>query len=71
MLEALLKQFPSLHVMALLRTPSPEFTKRYPTIDIVQGTFDDFEIIEKVASNADIVIREFLFPQYCAVFHYK
>jgi hypothetical protein len=59
-LDELVKRFPSLKVTALLRNANQEFTERYPHISIVKGTFDDSEIIEKAAEDADIVIRKYL-----------
>lgn len=41
-----------------MRNATSDFTSRYPSISIVQGTFDDFQVIENAAQDADIVIRE-------------
>jgi len=57
-LEATTKKFPALQVTALLRSPSAEFKSRYPNVKIVVGDFDAFEVIEKAAADADIVIRK-------------
>jgi nucleoside-diphosphate-sugar epimerase len=57
-LEGILKQFPEICTTALLRSPSAEFKTRYPTVEIVLGNFDSFEIIKKAAAEADIVIRK-------------
>ena len=59
-LEKLIKEFPELEITALLRKPVPEFKQRYPKVKIVLGDFDSFDVIEKAASEADIVIRELL-----------
>jgi uncharacterized protein YbjT (DUF2867 family) len=57
-LEAVSKQFPDLRTTALLRSPSAEFKSRYPNVQIVIGDFDAFDVIEKAAADADIIIRE-------------
>lgn len=58
-LEALLKEHGSnLEVSALLRSPSQEFASRYSSVNIIKGSFDDFDIIENAASESDIIIRE-------------
>jgi hypothetical protein len=56
-LEGILKQFPDFRMTALLRSPSAEFKTRYPKMDIVLGDFDAFDVIQKAAAEADIVIR--------------
>jgi N-acetyl-gamma-glutamylphosphate reductase len=33
--------------------------KQYPDVKLAIGSLDDFKVIEKAASEADIVIREF------------
>ena len=57
-LEGVQRQFPALQIVALLRSPSEEFRSRYPKIEIVQGNFDAFDLIENTAASADIVIRK-------------
>ncbi|KAK2802266.1 hypothetical protein FQN50_007447 [Emmonsiellopsis sp. PD_5] len=56
-LEAIVHKYPSLQISALLRSVSPEFKERYPTVQVVNGTFDDGDIIAHAAENADIVIH--------------
>ena len=58
MLEKVIKVFPELQITALLRKALPEFKERYPKVKIVLGDFDSFNVIEKAASEADIVIRK-------------
>lgn len=62
MLEKIIKTYPDLKINALLRTPSSDFKARYPNVNIVVGDFDSFDVIEKAASEADIVIRKRLDP---------
>jgi nucleoside-diphosphate-sugar epimerase len=57
-LDGISKQFPNIRITALLRAPPAEFKARYPNVDIVQGDFDAFGVIEKSAEDADIVIRK-------------
>jgi NAD(P)H-binding len=57
-LEGILKQYPDMPITALLRSPSAEFKTRYPNIEAVRGDFDAFDVIERAAAEADIVIRE-------------
>ena len=59
MLEAVIRKYPELNITALCRSPSSEFKTRYPKVNIVVGDFDDFEVIEKSSSAADVVIRKF------------
>jgi nucleoside-diphosphate-sugar epimerase len=56
-LEGIYKTYPDLEITALLRSERADFTERYPNVKVVVGTFDDFDIIEKAANEADIVIR--------------
>jgi nucleoside-diphosphate-sugar epimerase len=57
-LEAISNEFPTLQITALLRFPSAEFTSRFTNIQVVTGDFDAFDVIEKAAGDADIVIRK-------------
>jgi nucleoside-diphosphate-sugar epimerase len=56
-LNKLLEKHPQLEIKALLRSPSSAFSAKYSSVEVVKGSFDDFGIIEKVAHEADIVIR--------------
>ena len=56
----MIKEFPELQITTLLRKPIPEFKERYPKVSLVLGDFDSFDVIEKAASGADIVIRKSL-----------
>ncbi|KAK2783720.1 hypothetical protein FQN53_008986 [Emmonsiellopsis sp. PD_33] len=56
-LEAIVHKYPSLQISALLRSVSPEFKERYPTVQVVNGTFDNGDVIAQAAENADIVIH--------------
>lgn len=40
-----------------MRSHNDEFLSRYPAIKIVLGTFDDFAIIEKATSEAELIIH--------------
>lgn len=48
-----------------MRNATSDFISRYPNVNIVQGTFDDFEVIEIAAQDAEIVIRKSLTPSFC------
>lgn len=48
-----------------MRNATSDFTSRYPNVSVVQGTFDDFEVIENAAQDAEIVIRKSLNPLFC------
>lgn len=47
----------NLSVTALLRAPSKEFASHYPDVKVVEGSFDSFDVIEKAASEHEIIIR--------------
>ena len=49
---------PALGISVLLRSVPELFVQRYPNVKIVNGTFDDFEVIEEAVSKAEIVIRK-------------
>lgn len=66
-LESIPKTYPELEVTALLRSPSKKFATRYPKVKTVKGSFDDFEVIEKAAEDADIIIRKS--PRECFHVH--
>ncbi|PGH17228.1 hypothetical protein AJ80_04870 [Polytolypa hystricis UAMH7299] len=56
-LEAIVHKFPALQITALLRVEPPAFKERYPNVQVVQGSFDDFAVIEKATTDADIIIH--------------
>ncbi|RFU28296.1 hypothetical protein B7463_g8034, partial [Scytalidium lignicola] len=56
-LEGIIKKYEDLEITALLRSPTPEFKRRYPKVQIVVGDFDSFDVIAKAANAADIVIH--------------
>ncbi|KAF2097818.1 NAD(P)-binding protein [Rhizodiscina lignyota] len=55
--EILKRHGQALSITALLRSPSREYSEEYPTVNVVKGSFDDFDVISKAASEADIVIH--------------
>jgi DNA-binding transcriptional LysR family regulator len=57
-LNKIIETHPEFQITALLRNATSNFTSRYPNVSVVQGTFDDFEVIENAAQDADIVIRK-------------
>jgi hypothetical protein len=57
-LSKLVATHSNIEITALQRSPSQEFTEKYPKITIVKGTFDDFKVIENAARNSDIVLRK-------------
>ncbi len=57
-LKGIIKTYPDLEITALLRSPTEEFAERYPTVKVVRGSFDDFEIVEKAAEDADVIVRK-------------
>ncbi|EJT78708.1 hypothetical protein GGTG_03806 [Gaeumannomyces tritici R3-111a-1] len=56
-LARVVETFPDLEVTALMRRPDDKFVSRYPSVKIIQGTFDDFDIIERASQAADVVIH--------------
>ncbi|KAH7915557.1 hypothetical protein BJ138DRAFT_1141601 [Hygrophoropsis aurantiaca] len=60
-LSLLNKKNPELHVVALLRSPTPERQSRlkeiYPNISFVEGTLEDDAIIQREVEKANIVIN--------------
>lgn len=63
-LDTLVNQRPQYEVTVLLRTVPAGFKERYPKVRVVEGNFDDFDLIAETASKSNISIREF----YC---HYE
>ena len=56
-LNKVIELYSDLEITALLRSPTEAFTKRYPQVKIVKGTFHELELIEKASEEADIIIR--------------
>jgi nucleoside-diphosphate-sugar epimerase len=57
-LNKIIEKHPELEVTALLRSPTKAFAEKYPTVTVVKGDFDAFDVIERGALNANIVIRK-------------
>ncbi|KAK1238859.1 hypothetical protein MKX08_005920 [Trichoderma sp. CBMAI-0020] len=57
-LSKIVETHPEFQITALMRNATSDFTARYPNVSVVQGTFDDFEVIETAAQDAEIVIRK-------------
>ncbi|KAL6897425.1 hypothetical protein GGI43DRAFT_409096 [Trichoderma evansii] len=56
-LNKLVETHPNFQITALMRNATSDFISRYPNVSVVQGTFDDFQVIENAAQDADIVIH--------------
>jgi len=56
-LDAIVRQHPEYDVTVLLRNIPAKFSEKYPNVKIVQGTFDDIELLSDTAAENDIVIR--------------
>ncbi|KAI0975642.1 NAD(P)-binding protein [Xylaria arbuscula] len=53
---ALAQKHPEYDLTVLLRQPPPNFKDQYPAVKVIQGSFDDSDIIVEAAASADIVI---------------
>ncbi|KAK8096156.1 hypothetical protein PG999_014178 [Apiospora kogelbergensis] len=56
-LDALTKAHPEYSLTVLLRNVPPTFKERYPDVRIVEGNFDNTELIASTAADSDIVIH--------------
>ncbi|KAL7904431.1 hypothetical protein GGI35DRAFT_472376 [Trichoderma velutinum] len=56
-LNKIIATYPDLDITALLRTPTSAFAAKYPNVKVAKGSFDDFDVIEKAAQDADITIH--------------
>lgn len=56
-LRSIVIKYAEFEITALLRTTPVDFEQCYPKIKIARGDFDNFNLIEKAAFEADIVIR--------------
>ncbi|KAL8381578.1 hypothetical protein RB595_005725 [Gaeumannomyces hyphopodioides] len=56
-LAQVVETFPDLEITALMRRPDDKFVSHYPSVKIIQGTFDDFDIIDQASQAADIIIH--------------
>ncbi|KAI1176707.1 NAD(P)-binding protein [Nemania sp. FL0916] len=54
---ALARQHPEYDLTVLLRKPPTDFKSQFPGVKLIQGNFDDSDIIAEAASSADIVIH--------------
>jgi uncharacterized protein YbjT (DUF2867 family) len=57
-LAALAKEQRKYDITVLLRNPPADFSTQYPSVKVVRGDFDSFDIISNAAAGADIAIRE-------------
>lgn len=64
-LSKIVETHPEFQITALMRNATSDFTSKYPNVSVVQGTFDDFEVIENAAQDAEIVIRRPLILSIC------
>lgn len=56
-LDTIATQHPEYEIIALLRSENANFVKKYPTIKIVQGDYDSFDIVAGAAAAADVVVH--------------
>lgn len=56
-LHTLTTQHPEYEISVLLRNPTDDFRASYPKTKIVQGSYDDAEILKETASEANIVVH--------------
>ncbi|CAK4032182.1 Hypothetical predicted protein [Lecanosticta acicola] len=56
-LDTLVKKHPEYELSALLRNPPSNFPQLYPSVTVVRGDYDNFDILSEAASKADIVIH--------------
>jgi hypothetical protein len=54
------KEHPEYEITVLLRNIPPTFHSQYPNVKIVEGDFDDVDLISATAAESDIVVRTFL-----------
>jgi nucleoside-diphosphate-sugar epimerase len=57
-LAALVQQHPEYNITVLLRKVPPNFRETFPNVNIVEGNFDNVELISATAALNDIVIRK-------------
>jgi hypothetical protein len=57
-LETLVQRHPEYKVTVLLRNVPDGFREKYPSVNIVNGTFDDADVISDTAERNNIVIRK-------------
>lgn len=57
-LAALAKEHRKYDITVLLRNPPADFSTQYPSVKVVRGDFDSFDIISDAAAGADLAIRE-------------
>ena len=58
-LDAIVKQHSEYDVTVLLRNIPPGFQNKYPDVKIIEGDFDNTDLISATAAENDIVIRKF------------
>ncbi|KAI0554299.1 NAD(P)-binding protein [Xylaria curta] len=54
---ALAQKHPEYDLTVLLRKPPANFKSQFPSVKLIQGSFDDSDIIAEAAASADIVIH--------------
>ncbi|TRX91240.1 hypothetical protein FHL15_007845 [Xylaria flabelliformis] len=54
---ALARKHPEYDLTVLLRKPPANFKSQFPDVKLIQGSFDDSDIIAEAAASADIVIH--------------
>ena len=56
-LDTLVERHAEYNITVLLRNVPEGFTERYPRVKVINGSFDDVELISDTAAKNDIVIR--------------
>ncbi|KFA75657.1 hypothetical protein S40288_08567, partial [Stachybotrys chartarum IBT 40288] len=56
-LDTLVKEHPEYEITILLRNIPPIFHSQYPNVKIVEGDFDDVDLISATAAESDIVVH--------------
>jgi hypothetical protein len=58
-LHTIVTAHPEYDVTVLLRNVPDQFDAAYPNVKTVKGDYDNFDILAKSASEADVVVRKF------------
>ncbi|KAF2731996.1 NAD(P)-binding protein [Polyplosphaeria fusca] len=56
-LDTIVRAHPEYHVSALLRKVPEAFSSTYPNVQVVSGDYDSWDVLEKAASEADVVVH--------------
>ncbi|KAJ0107758.1 hypothetical protein J7T55_000020 [Diaporthe amygdali] len=53
--NTLVTAHPDYNITVLLREPKASFYEKYPSVKVIQGNFEDFQVLKDTASKADMV----------------